>query len=57
MTILGPNLTGLMGTQVTGSISYTLVTFHLSLALDRKVVAAAGLARHCLTTGPVTPLN
>jgi hypothetical protein len=26
MTILGPNLTGLRGTQITGSISYTLVT-------------------------------
>jgi hypothetical protein len=26
MNILGPSLTGLRGTQVTGSISYTLVT-------------------------------
>jgi hypothetical protein len=27
MTILGPSLTGLRGTQITGSISYTLVTW------------------------------
>jgi hypothetical protein len=27
MTIFGPSLTGLKGTQITGSISYTLVTW------------------------------
>jgi hypothetical protein len=34
MTIIGPNLTGLRGTQITGSISYTLVT----LAVNTTIV-------------------
>jgi hypothetical protein len=38
MTILGPNLTSLRDTQITGSISYTLVTmsgyFHKSSVLQ-----------------------
>jgi hypothetical protein len=30
MTKLGPSLTGLRGTQVTGSISYTLVIYSVA---------------------------
>jgi hypothetical protein len=31
MIILGPSLTGLRGTQVTGSIIYTLVSYHMNM--------------------------
>jgi hypothetical protein len=44
--ILGPSLTGLRGTQVTGSISYTLVTsFHTTKGiLDYVHVVLWGLS-------------
>jgi hypothetical protein len=36
MTMLGPGLTGLRGTQIVGSISYTLVRFEVMDSMRKE---------------------